>query len=761
MDPPAPRVRRWPRRLLLLAAAVVVGAGVSALGVEPLLADALRREAAARGVALDWSTLDWRLSLAERGLRVTLGDVRADTRRGAVDADTLVVFVRLPEARPGRLTAHGVRAAARPEVALDVADLRPAPGGWRGRAEGVLTAARLGRPLAFVAEGGLIDGALALDLTGPTGPLLVEHPVAGGHLTVPRVRLGRTDGAWHAEAPVGAVARGWALTGADLRMERVDGRWRLGVAGGRLRRLAAAPRDAAAATTAAPGDLDALLDAVEVHVTDLDLRLTDARLPAPLVLTVEGARWGDGVGSLTARTLGGVVEVLADTSGPDHRPRGLDVTVADVDARRLAIWLGRGAEHVAGRLDGRLTALALGEALPGPAWVRLEAAVRGGVVDHRGLAEAPVDGVAGRITLIGAWRPDLAGWSVPDLELARGPLRVRGALRLDDADAAPRLSLDLAVDPIDCAAAFAAVPRALLGPVADARLRGTLATRATLDLPLWDARHLDLKLVAFDDACAVDDLGLAAAGLPGAPTVEGRALDAELARDVAWLEADFVRSVPEARRPVQVGPGTPGYVPLAALPSHVRAAMWLSEEVGFARGNALSAHLIERALKLDLEAGRFVYGGSTITQQLVKNLFLERRKTLARKVREAVIAARVADALPRDRVLELYLNCIEFAPDVYGIGAAAAYYFQKPASALTVPEAVFLARMKPHPRFGPVMKRRGSTGHAVAWHKYNGNILNRLEKAGAASAEVIAAARGFELRWAPDGTYLGDRPDDG
>lgn len=761
MDPTPPRARRWPRRLLLLLAAVGVGAGASALGVEPLLADALRREAAARGVALDWATLDWRISLTERGLRVTLRDVRADTRRGAVEVDEAVVFVRLPEARPGRVSARGLRLPARPEVALAVIDLRPAPGGWRGRAEGVLTDPRLRRPLSFVAEGGLIDGAVALELTGPTGPLLAEHAVAGGHVTVPRVRLRRADGAWQAEAPVGAVARGWALTGADLRVDRVGGRWRLGLAGGRLRRL---PVDAAAAApqaAAPPSDVDAALDAVEIHVTDLDLRLTDPRLPAPLVLTVESAQWADGVGSLTARTLGGVVEVLADTTGPDHRPRGLDLTVTDVDARHVATWLGRGAEHVGGRLDGRLTALALDEALPGPAWVRLEGAVREGVVDHRGLAEAPVDGVDGRVTLVGAWRPDLGGWSVPDLELARGPLRVRGAVHLEDADAAPRLGVALAVDPIDCADAFAAVPRALLGPVAGARLRGTLATRATLDLPLWDARHLDLKLAAFDDACVVDDLNLAAADLPGAPTVGGRPLDAERARDVAWLEADFVRAVPEARRPVQVGPGTAGYVQLATLPAHVQAAMWLSEEVGFARGNALSAHLIERALKLDLEAGRFVYGGSTITQQLVKNLFLQRRKTLARKVREAVIAARVADALPRDRVLELYLNCIEFAPDVYGIGAAAAYYFQKPARALTVPEAVFLARMKPHPRFGPVMKRRGTTGHAAAWHKYNGNILNRLQKVGAASAETIASARGFELRWAPDGTYLGDRPDDG
>ena len=74
--------------------------------------------------------------------------------------------------------------------------------------------------------------------------------------------------------------------------------------------------------------------------------------------------------------------------------------------------------------------------------------------------------------------------------------------------------------------------------------------------------------------------------------------------------------------------------------------------------------LLMRALRINLGAGRFVYGGSTVTQQLVKNLFLTRHKSLARKLQELLIATRITQAIDRHRVLELYLNCIEFGPDL-------------------------------------------------------------------------------------------------
>ena len=78
-----------------------------------------------------------------------------------------------------------------------------------------------------------------------------------------------------------------------------------------------------------------------------------------------------------------------------------------------------------------------------------------------------------------------------------------------------------------------------------------------------------------------------------------------------------------------------------------------------------------------LERGRFVYGGSTISQQLVKNLFLTRQKNISRKIEEAIITWKMEEVVSKDRIMELYLNCIEFGPNIYGIRHAAQHYFGK------------------------------------------------------------------------------------
>jgi len=93
-----------------------------------------------------------------------------------------------------------------------------------------------------------------------------------------------------------------------------------------------------------------------------------------------------------------------------------------------------------------------------------------------------------------------------------------------------------------------------------------------------------------------------------------------------------------------------------------------------------------------------VRGGSTITQQLAKNLFLSGERTLARKAREAVLTVELEASLPKARLLEIYLNLIEWGPGLYGIGGAARWYFGKDARTLTPREACFLAAAIPGPR---------------------------------------------------------------
>jgi monofunctional biosynthetic peptidoglycan transglycosylase len=107
---------------------------------------------------------------------------------------------------------------------------------------------------------------------------------------------------------------------------------------------------------------------------------------------------------------------------------------------------------------------------------------------------------------------------------------------------------------------------------------------------------------------------------------------------------------------------------------------------------------MREAIKTDLQKGKFVRGGSTITQQVAKNVFLSREKTITRKIKELILARRLDDTLSKSRILELYLNAVELGPMIYGVGRASHYYFGKHPSALTVRESAFLASMLPGPK---------------------------------------------------------------
>ena len=150
--------------------------------------------------------------------------------------------------------------------------------------------------------------------------------------------------------------------------------------------------------------------------------------------------------------------------------------------------------------------------------------------------------------------------------------------------------------------------------------------------------------------------------------------------------------------PFVVGPRNPRWTPYGAIPAALKKAVVASEDANFYSHEGVDYEAIREAIKTDWRKGKFVRGGSTITQQLAKNLFLTREKTLIRKVKEIVLARRMDDALSKSRILELYLNVVELGPMVYGVGHAANYYFGKRPSALTVRECAFLASMLPGPK---------------------------------------------------------------
>ncbi len=137
-------------------------------------------------------------------------------------------------------------------------------------------------------------------------------------------------------------------------------------------------------------------------------------------------------------------------------------------------------------------------------------------------------------------------------------------------------------------------------------------------------------------------------------------------------------------------------VPLARISPHLQHAVVAAEDARFFQHHGFDWKQVEIAVREDLEQGRS-RGASTITQQLVKNLFLGTSRSFVRKGLEFTIVPIAEVALPKSRILELYLNVIEWGPGIYGAEAAARHYYGVPARELTRRQAIELASILPAP----------------------------------------------------------------
>ena len=150
------------------------------------------------------------------------------------------------------------------------------------------------------------------------------------------------------------------------------------------------------------------------------------------------------------------------------------------------------------------------------------------------------------------------------------------------------------------------------------------------------------------------------------------------------------------------------WVPLRAVSPYLVKAVLIGEDDKFWKHEGFDYEAMQKAIEKDIKEKKFKLGGSTISQQLAKNLFLSPSKNPVRKLREAIITWRMEKALSKKRILELYLNVAEWGDKgIFGIEAAARHYYGKSASALGAEEAVRLAAVLPNPRkFNPVGDQR-------------------------------------------------------
>lgn len=323
------------------------------------------------------------------------------------------------------------------------------------------------------------------------------------------------------------------------------------------------------------------------------------------------------------------------------------------------------------------------------------------------------------------------GLRIDPIQLRSGGLEIKGWLGISNVRSNPVIEFELGSENIECADIPKAIPKGFLPTITNLEIAGgTISPKIIGKIPWKNPVVSSLKETGFEGSCypvAVD---------PHHP---------ERLNDPDYT---FTTDYTYFTDAITVGPGTKDYTPLEEIPPYVRAAMFLTEDKRFFDHGPLRISFIERALRLNLNQRSYVYGGSTIAQQLTKNLFLNRSKNLARKLEEAFIAWRMVTVVPKSRIFELYLNVIEFGPDVYGIKKASKFYFNKQPSELTPLEGAYLASLKVSPAKGGRFYKLGF-GQAGWWHKRMRYILKVLAENGYISVpEVIAA-----YDWTPKFVY--------
>jgi monofunctional biosynthetic peptidoglycan transglycosylase len=147
-----------------------------------------------------------------------------------------------------------------------------------------------------------------------------------------------------------------------------------------------------------------------------------------------------------------------------------------------------------------------------------------------------------------------------------------------------------------------------------------------------------------------------------------------------------------------IGPQTARWVPLSQVSVQAMGAVVSSEDTSFFSNEGVDYHELRESLKKDLETGRFARGASTLTQQVIKNVYLGQEKTLWRKFKEFFWAQKMAKVLSKSEVLAFYLNMAEWGPGLYGIKDAAHHYFSRSPAELTAKQGAFLALLLPSPK---------------------------------------------------------------
>jgi hypothetical protein len=578
--------------------------------------------------------------------------------------------------------ADGEATLQRVQIARDRAGVSATIG--EGKVVGAFGFGAEGAPVAVAVEEGAVS--LARDATAAHGyrltsltskRLAVQVPTLPGSADAPAVPASASA------APVlpdktAKIKEKWAESREAAPKRGEHGRLSPELVA-RVKRAAEQAHDLArAASTVLPPDATIALDGVEASFTAsgkpmhigphrltvraaperLDIQLTPGvPVPGRPPLALEATIPTEGTGEISVGLRGGPIplSVLGLQEG--------DGGLLDV-------------EHGTLEANGRVTLSAAADV------VKIEG---GGAVGqlslrHRALSTEAVRGLSASFHLDGELALDGSHLRIDRGELDVGAVHTTLSGEVFRGEKGNKVKLSYALPLAACQGLLDALPPGLAPKLAGMKMTGMLAVKGA---------------VAFDGTNPVDQPEVSLDVIN-----ECRVTYAPPEIALARFRKPFQHQVygPDgSKSEITSGPGSPTWVPSMGISRFMEGAIRVCEDGRFRTHRGFDFEAIRNSIRENVKAGRFVRGASTVTMQTVKNIWLDRDKTLGRKLSEAVLTVYLEQEATKDEILELYLNDIEFGPMIYGIGPAAQHYFHTSPAELSLSQALYLASILPSP----------------------------------------------------------------
>ncbi len=299
-------------------------------------------------------------------------------------------------------------------------------------------------------------------------------------------------------------------------------------------------------------------------------------------------------------------------------------------------------------------------------------------LSHPKLADDVVHGLEASMVLKASY-DDHGVLNVDDAEGTVGALHAQFKGSIVDARDHIEGALDFDAPTAACQSLLSSIPEALVPDVRDMELSGTFGVAGKLAFDTRDLDELELSY-KIDDKCKFDHVS------------------DDFDRERFTHPFQHMVYLPDgSTAQEESGPGSDAWVDLDHVSPYMQIAVLTTEDGAFFKHAGFNHAAIRASIIANLKAGRFVRGASTISMQLAKNLFLSREKTVSRKLEEVILTDYLEQTFTKHEIMELYLNVIEFGPDVYGIAAAAEHYFGRKPDELDLAECLFLSSLLPNP----------------------------------------------------------------